>query len=264
MYRSFIVPVLLCMAFAVGMIFWPEFFDVPSLLLTIGGSVTVTCFSYSKSQLHGLVRAVKALFLEKPQFLQDHVDELMRLTRLYRTEGLRGLENKEAQLGDLFLRQGVSMLVDLHREERIQARLEHEVAGFLSRYEVSRQILLTLGKLLPAFGLIGTLMGMVLLLRDFAGKDPQALTAALSMALLTTLYGAVLANVAVAPLAARLHSVAVEKEMRMRLTVEWVMMLVRGETATTINGRLTNRAAPLPVDTGRQRSWYTAVLSAGR
>ena len=122
------------------------------------------------------------------------------------------------------------MLVDLQKEEKIYATLEGELADAFSRHELSRQILLTLSKLLPAFGLIGTLVGMVLLLRDLYTQDVQSLPAALSLAVLTTLYGAVCANVVIAPLAARLHATATEREIRMGLTVDWVMMLIRGDS----------------------------------
>ena len=118
------------------------------------------------------------------------------------------------------------------------------MADAFSRHELSRQILLTLSKLLPAFGLIGTLVGMVLLLRDLYTQDVQSLPAALSLAVLTTLYGAVFANVVVAPLAARLHATATEREMRMGLTFDWVMMLVRGDVAAAVAQGVAARVPP--------------------
>ena len=261
MLRAFFVPIVVLALTISGIVIRPEFFDIFSLLLTLGGAVVVTCFSYSRSQLYDLIRAVQALLTMPPQCLQDHIDELARLTHLYRLEGLRGLENQERHLGDPFLRQGVTMLVDFQRTEIIQARLERERASVLSRHEISRQILLTLAKLLPSFGLIGTLMGMVLLLKNISGQHVQSLPAALSLAVLTTLYGAVLANVVVAPLAARLHAAAVETETKMRLTTEWVMMLLRGEVAAKIANKWNGTVPPHETEILRDVNWSAALLT---
>ena len=165
---------------------------------------------------------------------QEFADELSRLTGLYRAEGLRGLENTERRLADPFLRRAVGMLVDLQKEEKIYATLDRDLTDAFSRHELSRQILLMLSKLLPAFGLIGTLIGMVLLLRDLYTQDVQSLPAALSLAVMTTLYGSVFANVMIAPLAARLHAASTEREMRMGMTFDWAMMLIRGDIAAAV------------------------------
>jgi chemotaxis protein MotA len=115
--------------------------------------------------------------------------------------------------------------------------------------------------LLPSFGLIGTLMGMVLLLKNISGQHVQSLPAALSLAVLTTLYGAVLANVVVAPLAARLHAVAVETETKMRLTTEWVMMLLRGEVAAKIANKWNGTVPPHETEILRDVNWSAALLT---
>ena len=255
MFQGFAVPIAALAVFAASAFIWPAFFDPASLLLTLGGPAFVTWVSYSNEQLRGLLLDVRALFSETQSRLQTHNDELSRLTRLYRVEGIRGLENQEGDLANPFLKRGVGMLVDLHKEETIRIRLEREFAGVIGRNESSHQILLMLGKLLPAFGLIGTLIGMVLLLRNFTGQDGQPLTAALSLAVLTTLYGAVLANVIVAPLAARFHAVATEKEMQMRLTMEWVVTIARGEAAASIAGNARGFFHSADAQAHRGRDW---------
>jgi len=258
--KAFWVPIVVLVGTIAGIAIRPEFFDPFSLLLTLGGAVAVTCFSYSRSQLHDLIRALQALLTMPPQCLQDHIDELARLTHLYRLEGLRGLENQERHLGDSFLRQGVTLLVDLQRTEIIQARLERERTRVLSRHEVSRQILLTLAKLLPSFGLIGTLVGMVLLLKNISSQNVESLPAALSLAVLATLYGAFLANVIVAPVAARLHAGAVETESKMRLTTEWVMMLLRDESTPKTGVKSNGSLSPQETERNQDLDWVPPTL----
>ena len=261
MLRRFIAPAVIVVSFIVVSLFRPEFLDVPSLLLTLGGSVVVILFSYSPRQLRELVHVSCALLAEKPLNPREFANELSRLEQLYRAQGLRGLEQAERRLDDPFLRRAAGMLVDLQKEEKISATLEHELSDAVCRHEVSNEILLTLSRTLPALGLIGTLVGMVLLLRDLYTQDVQSVPAALSLAVLTTLYGAVFANVLVAPLAARLNAAAIEKELRMQLTINWVMTLVRNEAAAAVM-LSSGRAHPSP-DAARsfkERGWV--LLSA--
>lgn len=265
MLRGFMAPALVLIAFGAISILRPEFLHLPSLLLTLGGSMAVILFSYSPRQLRELFQVSRGLLAEKPMTPREYADELYRLTQIYRTEGLRGLENVERRLTDPFMRRAVGMLVDLQKEEKIYATMERDLADAIGRHELSRQILLTLSKLLPAFGLIGTLVGMVLLLRDLYTHDVQSLPAALSLAVLTTLYGAVFANVVVAPLTARLHATAMEKEMRMGLTFDWVMMIVRGGAAPAVAHAAAGPQPPVEIIRSfRDRGWASLSPSPQR
>jgi chemotaxis protein MotA len=263
--RRLMAPGLIFIAFVAVSIVRPEFLHLPALLLTLGGSTAVILFSYSPRQLRELFQMSRGLLAATPMTPREYADELSRLTGLYRAEGLRGLENTERRLADPFLRRAVGMLVDLQKEEKIYATLECELTDAFSRHELSRQVLLTLSKVLPAFGLIGTLIGMVLLLRNLYTQDVQSLPAALSLAVLTTLYGAVCANVVVAPLAARLHATATEREMRMGLTVDWVMMLMRGDVAAAVAKSVGGPRHPAEmIPSFRDRRWASLSQSPQR
>jgi chemotaxis protein MotA len=263
-FRAFLIPSIFIAGLAAVLTARPEFVDLRSLLLILGGALTVTFFSYSTEQLRYLASAIVALCREQQRPLKNHIEELARLTRLFRLEGLKALETQEAVIEDGFVRKGVALLIDLENEETIRAALEQGLIEAVGRAEMSRQILLTLGKLLPSFGLIGTLIGMVLLLRNIEGQDQAALTGAISLAVLGTLYGAVFANIAVAPLAARLHAVAMEQEARMKLTIDWVVMLVRGESARTIASRLNGTLPIVEASSLQDRRWSPTLLSTQR
>jgi chemotaxis protein MotA len=230
-------PALVLIVFAGVSIARPEFLNLPSLALTVGGSAAVIFFSYSPRQLRELVQVSRSTLGEPPIVPREYAGELSHLTELYRIEGLRGLEHAERRLEDPFLRRAAGMLIDLQKEEKMFATLERDLSDAVCRHEVSNQILLSLSKTLPAFGLIGTLVGMVILLGDLYTQDVQSLPAALSLAVLTTLYGAVLANVVVAPFAARLHVATTEKEIRMQLTFDWAMSLARGEVVSVLKSK---------------------------
>jgi chemotaxis protein MotA len=230
-FRDFVLLGVLAFALIAAAIFKPQFFNPLSLFFICGGALAVVGFSYSGKQLRDCARAIRGLFARPQTSLQVYTGELRRLTELFRLRGLRGMESQEKHLNDAYLKYSVELLVDLHNAESIRARMEHRLTEVLGEDEVNRQILLTLGKLLPSFGLIGTLVGMVMVLGNLANQDAQSLPASLGLALLTTLYGAVAANVLVAPLLARLQATAVEREMKMRVTMDWVQMIVKGNNA---------------------------------
>ena len=262
--RTLAVPLTVLIALLAAVFARPEFFDLPSALLIVGGSALVTCFSYTRDQLSELLFAIRAMITVRQRPAQDHIQELARLTRLYRLEGIRGLESQETHLADPFVRRAVTLIVDLHRTDVIQTILQRELATIISRDEVSRQILLFIAKILPSFGLIGTLSGLVLLLRDVSTNRIGSLPAALSLAVLTTLYGAVLANVVVAPLSARLHARAVENETKMRLTLQWAFMLFRGDAPQTNPLKeITSLAFPQSAHQ-RTQDWGSVPVQADR
>jgi chemotaxis protein MotA len=260
--RGFIAPTLLLVSFVAFAVARPEFVHLPSLLLTLGGSIAVVFCTYSLRQIRELFQISRNLLAETSVSPQEYAEKLSRLTQIYRSHGLRGLEGEERRLSDPFLRRAVGMLVDLEKEDKISAVLERELADVLCGNELSKQILLTLGKVLPAFGLIGTLVGMVFLLRDLYAQNVESLPAALSLSVLTTLYGAVFANVVVAPLAARIHAAATEREMRMGMTLDWAMGIARGNTAT--HNVVGLRSGVETIHASSDRGWATLNPSALR
>lgn len=264
MVRFILVATIVGGGLIVGGEVWPEFLNLPSLIITVGGTLTVTLLTFSWTRMHELGRTLYGLLTEKRQTPEEQVAELKRLAHLYHLEGLKGLESQEDSIADPFLGQGISMVVDLRREEDIRDSLEREFLTFCSRYEAARQILLTVGRLLPAFGLIGTLIGLVLLLRQIPNLDLHTLPSALSVAVLTTLYGALLANLVVLPLAAKLQSFGHEGEAMMRLTLEGVMLLVQGEAPATIERRLTTLLLSTPPGPSPKGVWVTRPALAPR
>jgi len=233
---------------------WPEFINFPSLIITVGGTLAVTLFTFSWTRLRELGRTLYDLSTYKQQTPEALIVEFKRLTRLYHIEGPRGLEHQEHIISDSFLRLGVRMVVDLRKEKDIRASLEQEFLSFFRRYEAAMQILLIVGKLLPAFGFIGTLIGLVLLLRQVSHLEPQALPAAFSLAVLTTLYGALLANVVILPLAAKLQSFEQEREMTLRITLEGVVLLVRRESEESMERKLWALVVSTPAEQEQEKA----------
>lgn len=238
MVRLIVAVILSTFGLIIGREIWPEFINLPSLCITVGGTLAVTLFTFSWTRMREFGSALYDLSTYKRQTPQSLIAELVRLAQRYDKEGPRGLEGQEHTITDPFLGLGVKMVVDLHKEADIRASLEQEILSFFRRYETAMQILSIVGRLLPAFGFIGTLIGLVLLLRQISNLDPQTLPAAFSLAVLTTLYGALLANVLVLPLASKLQSFEQERETLLRLMLEGVALLAHGTPAPILERRL--------------------------
>ena len=238
MIRFFLPAALLAVAVAAGGERCLDFIDVPSLLMTVGGALSVVLISYPTERLIDLVRLLRASFTKEKQSREELAQELKRMARLYRLNGSRALEAQENAIADPFLKRAVALLVDLESEQEICEQMETAAEEISARYRSGEQILATLAKLFPAFGLIGTLIGLVMLMREMATQPPEALTASFGLAIMTTLYGAVLANAVVLPLAAKLQAAGEEREAAMRLVFEWVLALARGAAPSKVERAL--------------------------
>jgi chemotaxis protein MotA len=261
MIRFIFVAALLACGFIAGGEAWREFLDLPSLLITVGGTLAVTFLTYSGRRLGDLAELVWDLVTEKPQTREEMIDDLKRLGRLYRLQGSRGLEGQEENITDPYLRRGVGLLIDIESEEDMREHLESASLACAARTQAAQQILLTMGKLLPTFGLIGTLIGLILMLRQMSGQDAETLTSSFALAIMTTLYGALLANVAVLPLAAKLQTVEQERAALMRVVREWTLSLARGIAPSSLERKLDASMVSDPKATAREKSWSRRVLS---
>jgi chemotaxis protein MotA len=182
-----------------------SFVHPPSLLLTVGGTALVTLLSFPRHKLRALGAAVREA-ASAGQPLRAEIDQVKALAQRYRVDGITGLETLAGNIANPFLHRGIRLLLEWKRPEELRATLEAEHLRLVTHYEDCRRILLTIGKLLPAFGLIGTLVSLVLLLRHPAALTTDQLGPSLSLAILTTLYGAVLANAVVLPFEAKLQT----------------------------------------------------------
>jgi len=234
MMRFLIPAALLAAALAAGGASGLAFIDLPALAITLGGALGVLFLSYPLERLSDLATLLRAGFTAKAEAVEQRGAELNRLARLYRMHGSRGLEAQEKTIADPFLRAAVASLVDLDTPEEMRERMDTAAEEIAGRYRAAHQILLTLGRLFPAFGLIGTLIGLVSLLRHMSISEPEALSASFGLALMTTLYGVVLANAVVLPLAAKLQTAAEERAATLRIVSDWGVALARGAGAAAV------------------------------
>ena len=209
------------------------FIDLPAILIVFGGTFAVTTISFSLPEIWRAQRLMLvALFSRTPDCGQA-ARRVLDLARLARTEGVLALERQLAQLRDApFLRRAVGLVVDGATPEDVEDVMAQEQSAIQGRHAKSASILRKAAEVAPAMGLIGTLVGLVQMLGQL--DNPSAIGPAMAVALLTTFYGAVLANMVFAPLASKLDRNSAEEALVNRLYVIGAAAIGRQENPTRI------------------------------
>lgn len=199
------------------------FVNVPSLLIVFVGTLFVVLMKFSLGQFLGAVKvAVKAFSFKLPK-PEDLIAEVVSLADSARKGGLLSLEGKEVSSN--FLSKGIQLLVDGHDSEVVRDLMKKDLHQTLQRHEVGAKIFTAMGDVGPAMGMIGTLVGLVAMLANM--DDPKSIGPAMSVALLTTLYGAMFANMFALPIADKL-GLRREEEGRVKSMIIDALMAIQG------------------------------------
>lgn len=201
------------------------FLDFPAFLITVGGTFATLFVRYPMVDVLSTLTVVKQAFFVKLQDQGEVIAQFVNLSQLARREGLLALER--LPVDDPFLSRGIRYCVDGHDPKQIEAILMKEIQYTRARHEAGQNILRAMANAAPAFGMIGTLIGLVQMLSSM--DDPRAIGPGMAVALLATLYGAVIANLFALPLADKLAVRSSEEIDLKLLMLEGVLGLKRGE-----------------------------------
>ncbi len=207
-----------------------QFIDVPSVLVVIIGSHLVVLGQYPLSEFIGAAKAgMKTVMFKSPNF-EEIIAKIVELADLSRKGGLLSLEG--AEIDDPFLKKGIGLLVDGHDGEVVKAILEKDVAMASKRHETGRAVFKSLAGVAPAMGMIGTLIGLVAMLGNM--DDPKSIGPAMAVALLTTLYGAMIANMMATPIADKLALRDTEEKIAKTLMIDGLLGIQAGQNPRVI------------------------------
>lgn len=218
------------------------FINIPSLMITVGGSFSALLINFPLSNCLGCIGIVKKCFLLKLMSPPDVVALFKEMSTIARKDGILALEAKVAEIDDDFLKRGLEMLVGGSAKEEIEGALETEISYIDERHKTGKKIIDALGAAAPAFGMVGTLIGLVQMLRTL--DDPSKIGGGMATALLTTLYGALTANLFCIPLAGKLEARNKEEIMVRELMLAGLLGLVEGQAPRMLEGRLTAFLSP--------------------
>ncbi|MEC9262850.1 MAG: flagellar motor protein PomA, partial [Pseudomonadota bacterium] len=215
------------------------FVDVPSVLIVFCGSLFVVMSQFTLGQFFGAGKIAGKAFMFKIDTPEDLIEKVVEMADAARKGGFLALE--EAEIANPFMQKGVDMLVDGHDIDVVRETLAKDISMTTERHEFGVSIFKGLGDVAPAMGMIGTLIGLVAMLSNM--DDPKAIGPAMAVALLTTLYGAFLANVICLPIAAKLSNRLNEEKLNQSLILDGIVGIADGQNPRVIEGILKNYLA---------------------
>ncbi len=216
------------------------FLNPASALIVIAGSLLVVLSKFSISQFLGAFKAAARAFKFKLPETQSSIEELVEIANIARKEGVLGLEGRE--VSSPFLEQGIQMLVDGQDASTIKQLLDKERLMTIEHNRSGSKVFSALGDVAPAMGMIGTLIGLVQMLSNM--EDPKSIGPAMAVALLTTLYGAMIATMIANPIADKLSLRTTEEARMQSLYTDALVAIQEGTNPRVIEQMLSSYLSP--------------------
>lgn len=218
------------------------FISIPSLLIVVGGTLGATLIHYPLGHILGVTGVLKNAFFTKLQKPSETIAQFLEYANRARKEGILSLEPLLKEIDDEYLRKAMQLTVDGVEPQVIQEIMQTEVVYLQERHETGADIFAAMGMYAPALGMIGTVIGLVQMLQSM--DDPSAIGPAMAVALITTFYGAVLANLVFNPLSGKLKTRSKEEVLLRELALEGILSISRGENPRIIEEKLNGFLPP--------------------
>lgn len=215
------------------------FVDTQSILIVFCGSTFVVLSNYNMGQFFGIGKIIGKAFMFKIESPEELIEKSVEMADAARKGGFLALE--EAEITNGFMQKGVDMLVDGHDADVVRGTMQKDISLTSERHETGVGMMMALAEVAPAMGMIGTLIGLVAMLSNM--DDPKAIGPAMAVALLTTLYGAFLANVIAIPIANKLKLRLAEEKLNQELVLDAVLGIQDGQNPRVIENLLKNYLA---------------------
>lgn len=238
------IATILGLVFGFGFVIWgimisgelSSYIHMSSLVIVLGGTLAATILSYPLKTMATLGKVFQKAFLHKEISVNGIIEEIINLANIARKEGLLSLEEYGAKLDDDFLKKGINLIVDGTDPELVRNILETELTFLIERHGQGQGLLQTMGTYSPAFGMIGTLIGLINMLKYL--DDPSTIGPNMSVALVTTFYGALFANLIFLPLAQKLKIKSQSEILVKELMIEGLLSIQAGENPRIIEEKL--------------------------
>lgn len=242
-----IVGLILGVGLVIGSIFMGggglgPFINVPSMMITIGGSIAALLINFPLKTVLGVASVVKNCFMVRLPTTGETIEQFREFATIARRDGLLSLEGQVAEIGDVFLKRGMELVISGTAKDDLLQVLETEITYIEQRHQTGKKIVEATAAAAPAFGMIGTLIGLVQMLRSL--DDPSQIGVGMATALLTTLYGALIANLFCIPLAGKLEARSQEEVLIRELMSSGLVSLTEGQAPRSIEERLLAYISP--------------------
>jgi chemotaxis protein MotA len=212
------------------------FVNVPSLMIVVGGTIGVTLMNYPFSAMLSVMGVAKNCFFHKSGSSSEVIRNLVEFSRVSRREGILSLQSYTKNLDEPFLVKGINLAIDGLEPQVISDIMDIEIEQLENRHKFGSEIFSTMATFAPAMGMMGTLIGLVQMLQQM--DDPSSIGPAMAVALLTTFYGVVLANLICLPFAGKLKARSGEEVLKKTLIAEGIKAIQSGENPRIVEQKL--------------------------
>jgi len=225
-----------------GKVNYGAFIDPPAIMMVIGGGFSVALVGFPLRNVLALAKIFMKVFFTKPEDLNHLIEQLVTLAETARRDGLLALESKAAEIDDPFMAMGIQMAVDGTRPEVIEEVMRTEIAAMSARHKEGKKVIELIGRCGPAFGMIATLLGLVMMLGNLS--DPDSIGPSMAVALIGTLYGALMANLVCIPFTEKLSLRSGEEVMAKEIILRGIMGIQSGDNPRTVQQKLNTYLPP--------------------
>jgi chemotaxis protein MotA len=217
------------------------FVDYASIMVVLGGSISAVLICFPLRSFLNTGRVAKNVFFNKQENFSGLIEQIVSLAETARRDGLLALESRLEELSNPFIVLGIQMAVDGTRPEVIEDIMRTEMDAVATRHRNGKDVVAQMGRFAPAFGMIGTLIGLVIMLGNM---KPETIGSGMAVALLTTLYGAIFANLFLLPFAEKLSFINKHELLTMEIIVRGIMGIQSGDNPRVIEQKLNTFVPP--------------------
>jgi len=218
------------------------FLNYPSLMIVIGGTMGATLISYPLGEVMGVFNVAKKALLHQSQSPTKLIPLIVEFARKARREGILSFESQLDELEDPFLVKGLRLAIDGMDSSAIEEIMRTEIQFVEERHNLGSEIFSTMGTYAPAIGMLGTIIGLVQMLMQM--EDPSQIGAPMAVALLTTFYGTILANLLFLPIAGKLKTRSKSEVLVKQMILEGIISIQSGDNYRVVEQKLKAFIAP--------------------
>lgn len=212
------------------------FWDTPSVVMVIGGGISTTLLSVRLERFLSFAKVLRNAFFSKAKPPEQLIRKLVSLSETARREGILALQSQVEDIDNPFLANGLQMIVDGTDADTVKTLMQYEMDSIDLRHAEGKQVIDLLGKYGPAYGMIGTLVGLVIMLQNM--DDPKKIGPGMAVAILTTLYGAICANMVCLPLSDKLNNRHSQEMLSLTIAQAGILGIQSGDNPRVLEMKL--------------------------
>ena len=218
------------------------FINIPSALIVMGGTLGAVLINYPITEMLGVMKVAKQVFFQKEMSANWAIETLIDMSKTARREGILALEKQIDEIKDPFFSKGIGLMIDGIEPGTLSKILHTELEFIEERHRLGAEIFTTMGNFAPAMGMMGTLIGLVKMLMQM--DDPSSIGPAMAVALITTFYGVILANMVFLPIAGKLKTRSAQELLVKQMMINGILSVQSGDNPRVLEQKLHSFVSP--------------------